>query len=90
MEHGSKNIPEDHIWKVMAQLTSALFECHKKAGGAGRVVHRDLVRMSLSFRCPHMRASMIRVFVCAPTASRSLATSCCSGLRRRIWGSRST
>lgn len=34
-------VPEDKVWKVIAQVTSALYACHRKKEGS-RVLHRDL------------------------------------------------
>ena len=34
-------VPEDKVWKAIAQITSALFGCHRKKEGS-RVLHRDL------------------------------------------------
>jgi NIMA (never in mitosis gene a)-related kinase len=30
-------IPEEMAWKILAQMTLALFECHR-----GKILHRDL------------------------------------------------
>lgn len=34
-------VPEEKIWRVMAQMISALYGCHRKKEGS-RVLHRDL------------------------------------------------
>ena len=34
-------VPEEKVWKAIAQITSALFACHRKKEGS-RVLHRDL------------------------------------------------
>jgi NIMA (never in mitosis gene a)-related kinase len=33
--------PEEKVWKVLAQLSCALLECHRRKGGA-KILHRDL------------------------------------------------
>lgn len=33
-------LPEDFIWKVLAQITLALYDCHRRK--EGKILHRDL------------------------------------------------
>ena len=33
-------MPEELAWKIIAQMTLALYECHKRK--EGRILHRDL------------------------------------------------
>lgn len=34
-------VDEDRVWRVFAQLTMALLECHKRKDGT-KILHRDL------------------------------------------------
>ena len=34
-------LPEDRIWKVLSQIISALFSCHRRKEGQ-KILHRDL------------------------------------------------
>lgn len=33
---------EERCWKVIAQLTLALLECHRRKEASGKILHRDL------------------------------------------------
>ena len=33
-------MPESLLWKILAQITHALYECHKRK--EGKILHRDL------------------------------------------------
>jgi serine/threonine protein kinase len=33
-------LPEDLIWKILAQITLALYDCHRRK--EGKILHRDL------------------------------------------------
>ena len=33
-------LPEDLVWKVLAQITLALYDCHRRK--EGKILHRDL------------------------------------------------
>lgn len=35
-----ETIPEEMAWKILAQMTLALYECHKRK--EGKILHRDL------------------------------------------------
>jgi len=34
-------LPEEKVWRVLAQLTQALLECHRRKDGT-KILHRDL------------------------------------------------
>lgn len=40
--HGRRYLEEQFILRVMAQLTLALKECHRRSDGRATVLHRDL------------------------------------------------
>lgn len=40
--HGRRYLEEQFIMRVMAQLTLALKECHRRSDGRATVLHRDL------------------------------------------------
>lgn len=40
--HGRRYLEEQFVLKVMAQLTLALKECHRRSDGRATVLHRDL------------------------------------------------
>ena len=35
-----ENVPEEMAWKILAQMTLGLFECHRRKDG--KILHRDL------------------------------------------------
>lgn len=41
LKRDKESMPEDKVWKVLSQLTSALFACHRRKEGS-RILHRDL------------------------------------------------
>jgi NIMA (never in mitosis gene a)-related kinase len=40
LKRDKTNLPEEAVWKILAQITYALYECHHRK--EGKILHRDL------------------------------------------------